>query len=314
MCNSKKGELRFWCKIAAVLLALLLMHGSMLPFFNGSESLGLYKFSGPPRKGLVLGISRVARAIQPEILNKELDTEILNFGIDLRSTSYGDIYLEAVKRRLDSNITDGVFILSVEPWSISCVRDSVSQDLLFPEENSTYSKLWTYEPSVNFEYLIRDYKKGWGNLLITYLRNNSKAVCHKDGWIDLSTPVDSNKMRLRKNSEIKWLKDLVPFFSLSDERKKAFESLIEFLNTKGEVYLIRLPIDDDFYNLENNYMPNFNSYIDSISARYRVPYYEMQSLSPMVIFNDGHHLNRDFAPFISQKVADWIELERTRQK
>jgi hypothetical protein len=314
MSNSKISERNFWLKIASVMLVLFLLHAAMIPFVDGNFSLGLYKVSGPQQHNLIIGTSRIAQALKPSALKEELGADFLNFAIDASSTSYSEMYNNAIRKKIDPNTKDGVFILSLDPWTLSRIHDPKTKEIVYTENESALGKLWTFNQPLNIEYLYRDCNTGWGSILMTHLRNNSTVNGHKDGWVEVTRPTDKAFIQARKESKLKARRAELEDVSFSIDRVKALESLIEFLAPKGEIYLIRLPVDPDFVELENELMPNFNVVVDSITNKYDLSFYDMQFLNSEVIFNDGHHINKEYSSFISKKVADWIKLQRAEKK
>jgi hypothetical protein len=82
--------------------------------------------------------------------------------------------------------------------------------------------------------------------------------------------------------------------------------LIETLKGKGQVYLVRLPISKEFYQLETSHFMGFDERIREYANDLSVPYWDMVGYQDSVKYNDGHHINRYFAPLISKKIAEWI--------
>lgn len=314
MSNFKLSEKRFWLKIGLVMLILFVLHAAMIPFVDGNFSLGLYKVSGPQQHNLIIGTSRIAQALKPSTLKEELGVDFLNFAIDASTTSYSIMYNNAIREKIDPNTKNGVFILSLDPWTLSRAHDPKTKEIIYTENESALGKLYTFNPPLNIEYLYRDCNTGWGNILITNLRNNSTVNGHRDGWVEVTRPTDKAFVQARKESKLKARRAGLENVSFSQDRLIALEELIEFLAPKGEIYLVRLPVDPDFVELEYELMPNFNLIVDSITNKYDLDFYDMQYLNTEVIFNDGHHINKEYAPFITQKVAEWIKLKRAERK
>lgn len=311
MSNSNTSEKVFWLKLGAVMLALLLLHAAMIPLADGSFSLGLYKVSGPRQENLVIGTSRIAQALQPSTLKNEMGVDFLNFAIDVTTTSYSEMYNKAIQSKIDPATTNGTFILSLDPWSLCREQNPETKELLYPEKETALAKTWSFNAPLNIEYLIHDCNKGWGSILLAHLENNKTVNCHKDGWVEVEpTSTDSAFRQARKENKIKARRLELENTRFAQDRLIALEELIVFLKSKGDVYFVRLPVDPDFFQLEEELMPDFDQVVDSIMHKYEVSYYDMQHLNGEVEFNDGHHINKKFAPFVSQKVAQWIALQR----
>jgi len=304
----------FWIKIAAVLIGLLAMHIAMLPFVDGNTSITLSKVSNGQHKHLVIGTSRIAQAVQPKTLEETTNRRFLNFAIDAATTSYSESYNRAIEKIIPTDCKDGIFILAMDPWTITSFHNPVNGEVMEPEKEATLSKQITITNQLNLEYLIRDFRDGWGQILLTYLRSNSTVVGHDDGWIEVTRPDDADFVSARMAKKIKAKRKEMAHAFISEERKKALESLLLYLKPLGQIYFVRLPVDPEYLELEQELHPHFDAFVDSLQKRFQIPYYDMQRHSSEVVFNDGHHINKAYAPAMSKLIAEWIMAQANSQK
>jgi hypothetical protein len=310
MSSSSKEIKYFWAKLLLVFAILGVMHLSALLVVDGSYSMSLYKVSGAQRQNLIIGTSRIAQGLMPSVFQEAFHEDFLNLAIDGSTTSYCEEYNQLIFSKLDSTTKDGIFILTLDPWTFTRSYDKKTNMDLFPETESPVYGLWDYNLPLNVQFLIRDCSKGWGDILISSLRNNSTVVGHRDGWVEVTRDQDSTQIELRKQAKLGARKEAMETTRFSLSRLESLHKLITYLDSKGQVYFVRLPVHPEFYELENQFMPNFDQVAARLSERYDIPFMDMQYLAESITFNDGHHINKKHAPLVSNIVRDWIIKEQ----
>ena len=70
---------------------------------------------------------------------------------------------------------------------------------------------------------------------------------------------------------------------------------ISFLKTRGTVYLVRFPMCSGMRELENDYIPYFDSLITDLAIRYNVRYFNFVSNPDDYDYTDGNHLYKTSA-------------------
>jgi hypothetical protein len=301
---------QFWMKLLIVSISILGMHAAVIPFADGGISVGLPKVSGEPCQNMIIGTSRVAQTLMPSILESELGVPFHNFAFDAGATPYCDAYFHAITKKLDRETKNGLFILSMDPFGFTAFRDSITGATIYPQEKASIGKQITFNGTKNIEYLIRDYHKGWGQMVWTKYLYPSNVVAQPDGWVDVVCPIDSITINKRKQSRIRTKKKELKDAYISHEQKMAFRQLVSWLQQRGKVYLVRLPVDPEYYAMEESWYPDFKNFADSIQMEFQIPYFNMQDEYSFVTFNDGHHINRKDAPWMTKKVAHSIAPRR----
>ncbi len=276
------------------------------------------RFTSPKQSALILGSSKAAQGLMPSVLNEKLNRDdIYNYAFTLHHSPYGPTYLESIKKKLKTDIANGLFIITVDPWCITSDSETPNDSTLFEELNLCLEKTNTVDRNPNFEYLIESYSRFY----IKILYNNSPMFLHDDGWLESAINLGnsdniqthrktinmSSKMHEnRLDASIKRYKKKRKTYKYSSFREEYLKLTIEYLKTKGDVYLVRLPVHPDMYDVEQSLMPDFNEKMNIIAANRNISYFNMIPQSVNYIFNDGNHLNRLSSKDVSIEVSQWI--------
>ena len=138
-----------------------------------------------------------------------------------------------------------------------------------------------------------------------YNTDNTKLL-HEDGWLEINVPIDEEVMKQRIRTKIKEYQDHAVNFKKSDTRIQYLNETIEYLKQHGEVYLVRLPVSPELMEIEDQFMPEFNSMIEELAAKNNSSYYDMSALNADFIYTDGNHLYKDSSKEVSELIAEWI--------
>lgn len=297
----------FILKLSVICVFVLALHAAMIPLVDGTAMIYYYKCSSPPQSNLIIGTSRGSQAIKPSILKDSLGIDFLNFAFNGATSPYGKVYTHAILRKINPNTQGGRFIVCVDPWALRVIRDSLTGKTELPEESHILNKIHSFNLSPNIEFIAQDYNHGWGNIAYSRLRKNSPINGHKDGWIEVDRDINPEDMVIREKGKADGFRNSLSKSYLSDYRLQELSALIKTLNNFGSVYLVRLPIGDNIFAIENEFCPTFDSMMDSLAQLHHTDYLNMQPYSSQMIFNDGHHINRTKAPLCTSIIANWIE-------
>ena len=201
---------RFLKNILIVSLFIIALHLILGALANGSTDNFYLRFTSSKQNSLIIGTSRSAQGIHPNILDSVLNLEenngIYNYSFSINNSSYGKEYYYAIKNKINESAKNGLFIITVDPWAIS--SDTTLNDNEIDIESIFYSKKH-YNSYPNYEYLIKNYKKGWGNILLKRIESNilirnqnslSKikgafTYLRKDGLLEVYTSMDSTYVK-----------------------------------------------------------------------------------------------------------------------
>ena len=270
------------------------------------------RFTTPKQTSLIIGGSRAAQGIKPEVLNKILGrTDIFNYSFTVAHSRYGPNYFDIIKRKLDTKSKNGVFIVTVDPWSISSLKSELEDTTKFQELTlETAIKFVNVYP--NLFYLLNT--KFQSRPYINIIRNkNSSTLVHNDGWLEVTVPMDNKSINERLARKIEsYKKDNLHNYKYSGIRFSYLVKTINYLKNYGEVYLVRLPIHPLMMEIENQLMPDFDGEIDKIRRGTNTEYYDMTSLNANCVFVDGNHLYKSSANEVSTIIGEWILTQKSK--
>ena len=261
------------------------------------------RFTSPLAGSLIVGTSRAAQGIQPAVLAARLSGQfagpMLNYAFTLTHSPYGPAYLRSIQRKLRPDAKNGLFIVAVDPWSLSLTGSEGT----FPEDNSFIGQLHQVSQNPNLPYLTHYQTKPLYRLLLDYATATERL--HPDGWLEVNIGNDSARVRARTARKLQDYRLSAVSQHLSAGRMQALRQTIEFLKSHGRVVLVRLPIGPSLRALEQTYQPGFDSLMRQTAADLAVAYLDY-STQPYAT-TDGNHLERAASTVFSQKLAADLE-------
>ncbi|WP_042506783.1 hypothetical protein [Algibacter lectus] len=110
-------SLLFFAVVTAIMTSVLVLYGGYVDYFYN-------KFTTPKASSMIFGDSRSLQGIQPRIINdyfeaSDLDLPMFNYSFTLGQIAYGKPYLNSIKKKLDTTTTNGLFIVTVHPFTLS---------------------------------------------------------------------------------------------------------------------------------------------------------------------------------------------------
>ena len=277
--------------LGATLLLPVVLRGGVDAFYG--------RFTSPPAGSLILGTSRAAQGIQPAVLSARLGGQVaeplLNYAFTLTHSPYGPAYLASIRRKLRPEVKNGLFIIAVDPWSLSLTGPEGT----FPEDNSFIGQLHQVSQNPNLAYLTHYQTKPLYRLPLDYATATERL--HPDGWLEVRIGTDSAQVRARTARKLLDYRRLAASQHLSASRLLALRHTIEFLKPHGRVVLVRLPVGAGLLQLENSYQPGFDQQMRGLAADFSVPYLDY-SAQPYAT-TDGNHLQRAASKAFSERLA-----------
>jgi hypothetical protein len=299
----------------SLLLGLYLVFIIIYPEYVNTE---YYRFVTPRAHSLILGTSRAAVGIQPDIINRKIydgKPILTNHAFSIVASKYGPLYFKELKQKIDTSKTniESIFVLSVDPWVLS--EDSTNfptkeEDLWENNNPIPVGKLKRVDINPNFEYLWNY----WGNRFLPFKECFKHLINYSDiwtlesnGWVNIDVPMDSATINRRIKDGIDSYKENKMVYN--PVRFKYLRITIEYLSKYGHVYLVRIPITKPMYELETKKFPDFDLYMDTLVADYKVKYINMFHQTSGYDFVDHHHMAKNSALFFSEELADSIEKD-----
>lgn len=289
---------------------------------DGTTDQYYQKFILPNSKNLIFGTSRASQGLNPTVLNECLGKQdFQNFAFTLLSSPFGEVYTNAIKNKISTIDSGGYFIVAVDPWSISKWK---GKSVAMADSRSILSEIEHFDRKPNLEYLWFKYSCGWG--MIAYRKfekfvlksnhrffnrqvNGSFAEVNRDGYLRVYPSLDSSFVALKENRTFGEYLKKSKEMELSSERIESLKKLIQLLNSKGKVFLVRLPVHEKMYGIEKHYMNDFDDRILELLAEEKY-YINMTDSIFEHTYIDGNHLYYESALDVSQRLAFQIKARR----
>lgn len=307
----------FLIKLFVGVSLLIIFLWLWLLVFTKGHSVDEYyvRFTTSPAKSFILGGSRAAMGLSPSVfansIGSRFEGPLINYGFTLHQGVYGPWYLEAIKRKLDYEARNGIFILCVDPWTLNHLKsDSSDSESLFREKGSFLSRMHFPNMNPNIEYLLFHYNRPLINLFFGWLKPPSSFILHSDGWFE-QLKLTSDTLALLESAEGKaygyteyWAKEN----KLSDCRFLWLEKTVKYLQEHGTVIVVRLPTSDLLANLEKKLYPEFDGKIKKIAVKTNAKYINFIEDSKLRLTFDGNHLHPKVAKKYSTYICDSLKF------
>ncbi|PTX10676.1 hypothetical protein C8N40_11617 [Pontibacter mucosus] len=251
---------------------------------------------------LIIGTSRAAQGVQPQEF-EELAPRMQNLAFTLSHSPFGPAYLDFIKEKVDEKATNGLFLVSVDPWAVSSLTRKEKGPEHFREKDSFISKIHLKNVNPNFEYMLRFYQEPLYN---AFSSGKKEMRLHKNGWLEVNIKVDSAIVKNRTARKLNDYETYAREGSLSPIRLQSLSEMIDFLKQHGEVFLVRLPTSSEFAALERRYSPNFDAKMQALAESHGVHYLNYIDASGAYQTTDGNHLYREAGKALSKRVASDI--------
>ncbi|MEH6535810.1 MAG: hypothetical protein V7719_05410 [Psychroserpens sp.] len=305
---------RFLLHIVLFLIILIVSGFIILCQADGHTDAFYTKFTTKKQNALIIGSSRAAQGIQPKVINNLISNlSIYNYAFSRVHTPYGKPYLSSIQKKLDPNTSNSIFLVEVNPWSISKQKGEELDSTYFEEQDSFLGKVKNPNSNPNLTYLL-NYYNGRNVEILTKKGKNyhgETLFVHSDGWFEVKLKDSLERTTSRIKSTVKSYKNIRNEYEGKSNVRMAFLiKTIQFLHEHGSVYLIRLPVNDDMLQIENSLMPRFDSDIMELSRMLNTPYINLMPSRNNYEYTDGHHLNYESGQEVSKIIAELIKKEK----
>ncbi len=280
-----------------------------------------YRFTTDKANSLILGGSRSAQGIKPDVINKMVDLDenkIINHSFALGPSSFGPNYYREVTKKLSKESTNGLFIISVGPWTLATGMANIEDDstkFFEVEEKLFVGNLKSSSINPNFDYLFNYWNNKFSpfeNIIKSIINYEGLIRLHEDGWLEISIKMDTaaNNARIKRSEEEYKIKQV----KLSNTRLYFLDKITGYLNNYGNVILVRMPVTSQMKIIENNKFPEFDELIQLIADKYEVQYFNFIKESGKFLTTDIHHLYKDDAERFTYMLCDSINYYLKSEK
>jgi hypothetical protein len=277
---------------------------------DGDSDFYYARFTTPVQSSLVLGTSKSAMGIQPSIVNKTLDRkDIYNYSFTLAHSSFGPAYFKSIKKKLDPETKNGIFIITVDPFSVAAKLENLNDSLNFRETNRFIS-INNVTTSPNLSYLLHHYPHQYIYILTHKLKYVNNEHLHDDGWVEVNLDMDENSVKERTKSKIEEYVKNRHQFGFSEVRFSYLEKTIQFLQQHGQVFLVRLPVLQPLWEVEDSVVPDFDLKLKGLGDKHNVNILSFKDETELYEYTDGYHLYKTSGTIVSEKIGEWIKSRR----
>lgn len=294
--------------LGLLLLVLLSLYGVFWQAGGHSDDPFYVRFTTPKQQSMILGTSRAAQGLLPNVFNEVLGrTDLYNYAFTAPHSPWGPTYLSSIKKKITQG-ESSIFVLDVSPLNLSIGKDLPDDTLSFGEAKLTLAKLDNVDSSPNIPYLLNHFRENSeGGRYYDLIRKSQWMYLHEDGWLEiLCNKKCLDGMEGNIKVKVESYKKQLPKQQYSETRKAYLIQTIEYLKQYGRVYLVRLPIHPKMMELENQYMPDFNEKINNV-IDLSEGYLDLTKQNADFIYHDGNHLYSESAKEVSQIIAEWIQ-------
>jgi hypothetical protein len=294
---------RFLRTLILIFLLPLIIFLLIINYGDWSSDNFYYKVSSSKQNSMIFGSSRALQGLNPDILNESLNrSDIFNFAFTNLHSPYGFQYMNAIKSKMDKSKNDNIYFLCVNPWTISSKLKNQNDIEKFRELKSNL--------------LVKDYGSGLlGKLKYYYSQYNEplfkliynfkgKSTASENGYLKLKHKSDLTKIDKKLQH---YMKNMLPRYHFSMIRFNQLIKTIKLLIDYGNVYLIRLPMHNKMYQIENKLLEDFDDLIFSLSKKFNIKYINLTLLNDEFNYHDGNHLEYESAKKVSELIA--IEIK-----
>ncbi|MEN9335396.1 MAG: hypothetical protein RLZZ500_383 [Bacteroidota bacterium] len=279
-------RLSLFSSIALVVTGLILVkYGGYIDYFY-------LKFTTPKQHSFILGDSRSFQGIQPRIVDAALKGEgfelpMFNYSFTITQAAYGPAYTESVKRKMDPDTKNGLFIINVNPWVLAQrEKDNFAEGEYMEAEHPPHNMHFV-DVNPNFEYVVKNF-----NYLHIRALFKQNSELHSDGWMEeRNLPKDSNTFVGWKQNQYKIYNGFAQRWKKCDHRVNELKKMIEFLQHHGTVVLVRMPVDEKLQQIESNFWPEFDTAIEKVASTTQVAYFNLLKNNKYKTY-DGNHIDK----------------------
>ena len=269
------------------------------------------RFASPKAYSLILGSSMAALDIDPAIIDSVFqDTyqlPIYNYSFSINTSPYGESYTTSILRKLKLNTNhNALFILAVDPFSIGNSLTDVEGGKR-REEKGFLDKMYCVHHTPNIEYLVRYcvLDKQF------YKKTTAKGVINTSGRYISGLHTDEDSLEVFKRIHDVILPDyydnILPNYSLSNQRVESLMYLVRQLKQQGDVFLVRLPVGPEISAIMDSIYPDFSHDMNQWTLQEGVSYINFEADSLNYRTTDGVHLYSSEGSRLTQALCDSIK-------
>ena len=268
------------------------------------------RFTTGRQPSLILGSSRAAQGLRPDVFDQELADRysypFFNYSFTVGSSNIGPNYLKKIKKRIKPS-ENSLFILCIDPWTMK--QPKGQSDSEYDEDQTFFARQYTQSMSPNIEYLLFHDNKEQSFFKKIFYPDSTIYHLHENGWLQVNFNINTQEAIDNSNWQIELYAQDAMNIELAEKRFEALEQMIFFLDSVGQIILVRLPTSVDMMKLENQTFPNFDKKIETIAAKNKVRYINLIDESGLYQTVDGNHIYKEDTERLSKRICQLIKAE-----
>lgn len=271
------------------------------------------RFTTGKKNAMILGNSRAAQGLIPELIEEEIDglasAGLYNYSFGIGFSAFGPIYQESIMDKLDQESSDGLFIVTVDPWALVEGGNHPNDPAFFPERDSPLAELQNQNFKPHLAYMMNWFGPSYYEIIHRYFRPANERLHRENGWLELVLPMDSATVNYRIQQKVRQFENGYKSLNLSHTRLEYLEKTISELKDHGKVVMVYMPAHPKILKYDQLVLPDFQKIMDRISDKYKVPYKDYSSQAGKFTYTDGIHLYQDSGRIISKDLGRWIKRQ-----
>jgi len=295
---------KFITHILLLGIAIAISIGFIFSKADGHADAFYLKFTGSKKSSLILGTSKAAQGLQPHVFKKIIGKDFYNYAFAMYASPYGKAYFRNIQNKLNKLDTNQVFILSIDPWSLSSTTTDPNDTLNFRENKSYLTGISNPNQKINYGYLFNYFDESYYKILT----KNATAILQDNGWLEVTLPEDSISVERRRSFTIAGYQNKIDQYHFSSVRYDYLIKTIAYLKNFGTVYLVRLPVHPTLMKIENQLMPSFNVALKEV-VDLSDGYLDMSPDNATFQYTDGVHLTKASGKTVSRKISLWSKKQ-----
>lgn len=256
---------------------------------------------------IVTGSSRALLGINPDIVDPDgmYARPFLNFAFTQKTSPYGEVYYDAILKKIDRSATNGLFILEVNPLALySYTEDQAEEQLIL-------GRLHIFSLDPNLEYALINGEKPAYMFYLTRPKVFDGVTMHKNGWNESNAPIDSVYKVDKVKEQYDAHDDLFARARDSSYRLEWLRKTITALDQYGTVVLVRVPVSPEMASLENKYYPEFDALLRRTAEETHATFISYIADTTYEFYDIHHMTSRSASRFSAVLKADIDRLSGT---
>lgn len=274
---------------------------------------------------LILGLSRAHYALDPATLEESLngvdhESPFLNFAFEKSQSPYGQVYLEAALKKIPEHTSKGIYILGVSPGNFSVPnRLRTPEDILEFDRQMMIGKVDNLNTHPNLEFVRKCFGRSLYKGIFPHDHRIS-TVFHDNGWEEFRLYAPG--YQITADDIAYWQEETVTGYTqlakvipehISDYRINWFATTIDSLQSRGRVYIVRIPMHPGVLDLEDQVWPEFDSIMTDMASEKGATYYNYRDAHATFETYDGSHLHSESAKAFSSHLGSQIRSHIEQQ-